>query len=457
MKIKSPAFTIIELLVVVVIVGILVTVVTISYGGLTKKAYDNNLQSNINKMADAQEIYSAKNLSVAGKAYFYSGTGDGYDADLDFRPSEGTVIDAVVNGDGYCIRSFNPKSSNSSIFNALEKESSEGVCEALGPSGMAIQTSIVWSSDQNFGEGYSFFDVDASSDGSKIALILQKPGDSSTNKSVFISRDSGQTWQEQTNLGKRFFEDISISDDGNKIIAVTWGSYIHYTTDGGSTWSTPSSPIAKYWNNIEVSSSGTIAYVDGGAKYPDTIDYIYKSTNSGASWSVISTLSNGSYVSASDTGARLIAKKDGYIYKSTNYGSSWVQVTAAGNKSWYDLGLSGDGNVIIADEDNGYIYTSVDFGVTWQRRDDAGIKSTQRRLSLSYDGRVMAAHYSSSIPDLYISNNFGESWLIFNKSIFPARISESFISYDGKKILAAGYNNVDYDILGKFYTGILQD
>ena len=146
MKTKSSAFTITELLVVVVIIGILATVVTVSYGGLTKKAYDNNLQSNIDKMAVAQEIYSAKNLSVAGKAYFYSGTGDGYDADLDFRPSEGTVIDVVVNGDGYCIRSFNPKSSNSSIFNALEKESFEGACLSLAPSAVALSDSGLASS-----------------------------------------------------------------------------------------------------------------------------------------------------------------------------------------------------------------------------------------------------------------------------------------------------------------------
>ncbi|MGB4420609.1 MAG: hypothetical protein WBI29_02315, partial [Candidatus Saccharimonadales bacterium] len=137
MKIKLSAFTIVELLVVVIVIGILASVVVVSYGGLTKKAYDNSLQSNIDKMADAQEIYSAKNLSVAGKAYFYSGTGDGYDADLDFRPSEGTVIDVVVNGDGYCIRSFNPKSSNSSIFESLQKESSEGICDLLQPSATA--------------------------------------------------------------------------------------------------------------------------------------------------------------------------------------------------------------------------------------------------------------------------------------------------------------------------------
>lgn len=138
MRIKSFAFTITELLVVVIVVGILAGVVVVSYGGLTKKAYDNSLQSNIDKMADAQEIYSAKNLSVAGKAYYYSGEGDGYDADLDFRPSEGNVIDVVVDEDGYCVRGYASQSSFNAIDNSIEKESSEGTCNRLSPSAIAL-------------------------------------------------------------------------------------------------------------------------------------------------------------------------------------------------------------------------------------------------------------------------------------------------------------------------------
>lgn len=141
MKNKSFGFTIVELSAVIVVIGILATIVIVSYDGLTKKAYDNKLQSNVDKMADAQDIYSARNLASAGKAYYYSGTGDGYDADLDFRPSEGNVLDVVVNADGYCIRGYNSKSSKNTLSNAMIAESREGACQSLSPSTLALSSS----------------------------------------------------------------------------------------------------------------------------------------------------------------------------------------------------------------------------------------------------------------------------------------------------------------------------
>lgn len=58
---NSSAFTIVELLIVVVIIGILAAIVIVAYNGVQKQAADSAVRSELAQMAKKLEIYKANN------------------------------------------------------------------------------------------------------------------------------------------------------------------------------------------------------------------------------------------------------------------------------------------------------------------------------------------------------------------------------------------------------------
>lgn len=133
MKQKNNGFTIIELIVVIVIIGTLSAISYISYGDIQQRAYDNSVLSDMDILDALETDYSLEN----GEAYaYYSGNGE--NEQLDFRPSDGNVIDVVVSGEDYCIRGYNLGSSKTSILEAFTIESNDGICTILGPSSSAL-------------------------------------------------------------------------------------------------------------------------------------------------------------------------------------------------------------------------------------------------------------------------------------------------------------------------------
>jgi len=125
--IYQKAFTIVELLVVIIVIGILVTLSVVSYNGIQQSARDKSVQSDLDAIDGIETDYGVKN-NVAGKAWF---SGNGVDADLGFTPSKGNVIDVVVNSTDYCIRGYNVSGNKNNISNSFSKESSSGVCALL--------------------------------------------------------------------------------------------------------------------------------------------------------------------------------------------------------------------------------------------------------------------------------------------------------------------------------------
>lgn len=129
-KVYVKGFTIVELLVVIIVIGILAVISIISYGNIQAKARDSSVLSDVEIMDTSQTNYTLNGGSV-GKVYSSS---SGYDSDLDFKPTTDNVIDVVVDYLGYCIRGYNPNGTKNSIYNAYTKESYDGACNANMPS-----------------------------------------------------------------------------------------------------------------------------------------------------------------------------------------------------------------------------------------------------------------------------------------------------------------------------------
>lgn len=118
---------------------------------------------------------------------------------------------------------------------------------------------------------------------------------------------------------------------------------------------------------------------DGGALLG-----LLRSTDSGASWTVLSGLANREIHGVAPRGAVLVAATDAGIYRSTNSGSSFTQLSAAsgsGLPAGATMDLAGHRSspaVLYAAVTGGMargIFRSADSGQTWSRVSDAAIEA----------------------------------------------------------------------------------
>jgi type II secretion system protein G len=61
LRAKQPGFTIVELLIVIVIIGILAAITIIAYNGIQQRARDSRRSSDISQLQTALEMYQADN------------------------------------------------------------------------------------------------------------------------------------------------------------------------------------------------------------------------------------------------------------------------------------------------------------------------------------------------------------------------------------------------------------
>lgn len=127
----KSGFTIIELIIVIVIIGILATIVLVAYNGVQASARDKGVLSDLDALDGIETDYGLKN-SVGGFAWY---SGNGFNDSISFTPSSGNIIDVVVNSTDYCIRGYNPNSATyKTLATAAIKESTPGICTTLTPS-----------------------------------------------------------------------------------------------------------------------------------------------------------------------------------------------------------------------------------------------------------------------------------------------------------------------------------
>lgn len=95
----SKGFTLIELLVTIAIIGLLSTIVLVSFGPVRNQAKDTTIKANMNQMRLATELWYANNLT-----YVNSNTGSDFNAASDAvnSASPGTV-DSACDATDYCM------------------------------------------------------------------------------------------------------------------------------------------------------------------------------------------------------------------------------------------------------------------------------------------------------------------------------------------------------------------
>ena len=135
---NSKAFTIVELLVVIVVIGILAAISIVAYNGVQQKAFDNAVLSDLDGVESEISRYASKNSGVYGSAVnWYSG--DGLNANIQFTPTKGNVIDVVASFNDYCVRIYNSSAATyKTITTSAKRGSSPTACSNLSPSSQAL-------------------------------------------------------------------------------------------------------------------------------------------------------------------------------------------------------------------------------------------------------------------------------------------------------------------------------
>ena len=130
----STAFTIVELVVVITIIGILATLTIVAYNGIQQQARDKTVLADLDGLDGIETQYGLKN-STAGKSWY---SGSGIDNSLNFTPTPGNIIDVVINGTDYCMRAYNPGATTyKSLTTAATKGSSVNACWVIVASAAA--------------------------------------------------------------------------------------------------------------------------------------------------------------------------------------------------------------------------------------------------------------------------------------------------------------------------------
>lgn len=189
--------------------------------------------------------------------------------------SNGLVILAPKNNNGIYFSSNGGSSwstiasnvSATTYFNSVATSSNGAILLAGGGWNTGAQvyissnTGSTWSTVSAVGTSTRSWSVAMSYNGARMAVV---PAESSTTGNIWISSNSGGTWTRATSAGTTTWQNISMSGDGMKIVAIkgnTANGNVTISVDGGVTWSTVGNSDGPSIFSACISGDGTTVYV----------------------------------------------------------------------------------------------------------------------------------------------------------------------------------------------------
>ena len=360
-------FTIVELLIVIVIIGILAAITIVSFNGVSQRATAASLSSDLTNAAKQLKIDQVTlGQFPATLAAANSGAG--------VKTSNGAVFQYTFSAalpQAFCITATK---GTVSYYIDQSGTATSGTCPGyvVGGGGPANTfTSITWSLQASPGTT-TWSALASSADGVKLVA-------GASNGTLYTSADSGVTWTQRTIAGTHSWSIIASSSDGTKLVAYdnTYGTNtIYVSTDSGVTWTKRTSLYSNlYWQALTLSADGSQLVAADGYDTDAGNGYVYTSSDLGLTWSIRLSMPQGSTtnIATSADGTKMVAVQGqpGYIYVSTNSGVTWTSRTSAGSRAWQNVSSSADGTKLAASV-AGSLYVSTDSGATWTARTSPG-------------------------------------------------------------------------------------
>lgn len=171
---RTKAFTIVELLIVIVVIGILAAIAVIGYGAVIGNANDKSVQSDLNTVADAIKLKGLDDNGLPSGGATSSNTGDSTQlSGISFKPTDKSY-DTTVSNLFYCKGAINgvdefAVAARSKSGKAFSYISTKGVSNFSGytwsasNNGVAVCTALgfsapfTWSYGYNPGPTYGWF------------------------------------------------------------------------------------------------------------------------------------------------------------------------------------------------------------------------------------------------------------------------------------------------------------
>jgi len=418
-------FTIVELLIVIVVIGILAALTIVSYNGVKRKAIITTIISDLSNSAQQMAIDRVSTDQFPATAAAVNGG-------LGLPASPGTTYQFTVNNTvtppTFCITGTN---SLISYFVTQDSVPAVGACpgdvagtsnppqyawtsvpvsgvSGWGSVAMSSTGSIMVATPSGGGKPYVSTDFGATwtlhapgGSGYLARLAISSNGltvlstDQFSSGYLNTSVDGGINWDNHPTVNGTTWADVAVSGDGVNLIAAPTSGYLYFSANSGSTWATKTSSGSRSWGLVGISKTGNYITAYGGS--------VYTSTNLGTSWTS-RTAPNVAWkgLAMSDDGSKqyLAASTGSVVAKSSDYGVTWsalpnVPVIAFG---WAPIATSADGTkLIVGGSYSEYLYTSSDSGNTWTAQTSLGKKSW-KSLTMSGDGtRFLAAPSSGDI------------------------------------------------------------
>lgn len=223
---------------------------------------------------------------------------------------------------------------------------------------------------------------------------------------VYRSTDEGSSWTLRNTGTMHDFCDMAVTPGGTVLAGTAYRFSFHTqfiqsgeifrSVDNGNTFTiTPFPDIAV----------GSISANTNGDVYVTSTNGLFRSVNSGASWSVI----------RNDTCSKVFTNISGHIFfstrqgvlRSTNNGASWLGVPKVPM-------ASGSGGILFTAE-SGNIFKSTDNGDTWNQISVISGSSSFGTNSLLFSG--VSKIYAGSNFGVFKSNNNGDNWAEANTGI----------------------------------------
>ncbi len=280
--------------------------------------------------------------------------------------------------------------------------------------------------------------------------------------------DSSNSWSDSHSSGLPYaaWDAITVSSDGTKIVAVILNGSgasagIYRSANTGSSWSRVSATSRAY-RCVASSSDGT--YIAAGVSTGN----IYVSADSGVSWTACAVSAAWRGVAMSSDGHYMVGVINATsgnrgIYRSTDYGATWTQINSTG-RSYRGVASSSDGTVLAAIVNSGGIYVSTESGASWTLA--LSKTAAWRGVAISSDGNIITgAIQAGTYPNcgIWVSADKGTSWTQTDTGTVSYRCLA--MSSDGSKVgvgikgTTGGYvsfsSNYGYNWYQRTYTGML--
>lgn len=431
------AFTIVELLIVVVVIAILAAITIVSYNGVTNSATKSMMQAELSSLKKQFDIMKVRGQHFPADLSEYTSGNDKILFQYDYDNELGT----------YCITATSPAVVDTYFASDMQSVT-VGLCgghiASPVPEPVFAYENLRPVGDTKLSDTY-IPNVATNYDGSVAiaSTVSSSPGN------VYITRNSGEDWNAIEQFSGMRAGLVAISDNGEKIIVSVGETVstqeIYISTDTGVTWVKSEAAGARNWTAVAIRPDGSQFMVGW------EIGHLLSSTD-GTNWeTATSSMSTARWrsIALTNSGVSLASAGCGTnrgFAASADGGETWSSRTTNPHCS-NDIAISGDGQKIliaryrIESASSTLMYGigySSDGGVTWEDWHDKVPSASNRpvnSLFVSRSGQVMFAGRGALISaPIWYSTDYGETW------------TNAPSSWGFNKVVSAGNGAVHYGL-----------